>query len=69
MAQQALDLRARAEQFRTFAESSRNPAQRQTLLDLARDSDDFAARIEAELPGLATAPPAPAADPSASKPT
>jgi hypothetical protein len=64
MAQQALDLRARAEQFRTFAESSRNLAQRQTLLDLARDSDDFAARIEARLLGLASAP---SAEPSASK--
>ena len=51
MEQQALDLRARAERFRTFAENARTGL-RQTLLDLAEESDAFAARVDAQLQTL-----------------
>jgi hypothetical protein len=53
MQQQALELRARAEQFRTFAELNRNGTLRQTLLELAQTSDEFAAKIEAALTEIA----------------
>lgn len=64
MMQQALDLRRRAEAFRTFAEGKQG-ALRQQLLDLAADSDAFAARIEAALPPVP--PSSPDDDPSASR--
>lgn len=70
MEQQALELRARAERFRTFAEGNRT-TMRQTLIDLARDSDAFAARIEAQLRALGAGdnpPSSPAVDPSAADP-
>jgi hypothetical protein len=49
MAQRALDLRARAERFRTFAETSRRMESRQTLLDIAHEADQFAQQIEGSL--------------------
>ena len=65
MEQHARDLRDRAERLRTFAEGNRTRA-RQTLLELARDSDALAQRIEARLRDMA-APPS-RDDPSAAEP-
>jgi hypothetical protein len=45
----ALDLRERAARFRTSAEGARSAELRRTLLDAARESDDQAAKIEAQL--------------------
>jgi hypothetical protein len=49
---QALDQRNRAEELRTVAENTRNAAARRVLLDLAREADQMAARIEAGLKAL-----------------
>ena len=53
LARQALDLRDKAEQYRSAAEGTRNHVAKDALLNLARDSDRMAATIEAQVTGLA----------------
>ena len=67
----ALDLRAKAEQYRTHAEGIRNKAAKDTLLGLAADSDRMAANAEdrAKALGDPASQLSSAPDPSASKPT
>lgn len=57
LTQQALDLRAKAERFRTFAEGNCSPVARRTLLEIAQDSDALATRLERQLAELVPLPP------------
>jgi hypothetical protein len=58
---QALDWRDRAEEFRTVGENTRSPQARQILLELARNWDDMAGKLETRLKTLVSIAPAPAA--------
>ncbi len=54
--QQALDYRARAEQFRVVAEGTLNPKAKRVMLALAAEADRMAVRVEARVKALAPRP-------------
>ncbi len=52
---QAIEYRARAEDFRTVCEGTRSPTARRALLALAATADEMAAKIEAQARALDSA--------------